>query len=136
MPIPHQQVIENFVQKGDGGRGTNVVAKEKDGALYSTPPHPWEVRGNGIPLAVRLEDGGFLANGARLNWPSNRHQTLLLRALEESKVPFGVVPLDSVTAAWTDGKIRDWNQAPFSLKDLRKEVEIVVPSVGERWLEV
>jgi hypothetical protein len=136
MPIPHWKVIENFVKKGDGGRGTNVVAKEEDGAVYSTYNHSWADRGIGIPLAVRLEDGGFLANGARLSWPSDWHQTLVLRTLEESKVPFGVVPLDSVTAAWTDGKIRNWNQAPFSLKDLRKEVEIVVPSVGERWREV
>ena len=132
----HQQVIENFVKEGSAGRGKYVVARERDQAVFSNYHSRWVNRPNDIPLAVRLTDDGFLANGASLDWPSSRHQRLVLRTLESSKSPFGVVPFDSITAAWTDGEVRDWNQAPFSIKDLRKEVEIVVPSTGEQWREV
>ena len=139
MPTPHGTVIERFVREGHGGRGTYVMADEKQEAVFSTYPavqRSWRAPQKPIPLAVSLEDGGFLANGAGLTWPSNRHQTLVLRTLERSQKPFGVVPFDSVTAAWTDGKERDWNNAPFGLADLRKEVEIVVPSTGEKWKRV
>src|SRR5687768_5589533 len=111
--MQHQQVIENFVKEGRGGRGANVVASEKDDALYSSygalePYHPK------TPLAVRLADDSFLANGERFDWPvSRRHQSLVLRTLEAQKSIFGVVPFDSIAAAWTDGKVRDWRQAPF-----------------------
>jgi hypothetical protein len=133
----HQQVIDSFIKEGKGGRGTFVVAKEQDGAVYSDYHRRWEQRSySEVPLAVRLADGGFLANGTSLDWPRNNHQTLVLQALEQSQRPFGVVPFDSITAAWTDGKVRDWRQAPFKLHDLRKEVEIVNPSQGEEWRDV
>jgi hypothetical protein len=133
----HNQVIEQFITQGRGGRGKYVVAREKDGAVYSDYRRRWEFRPvRETPLAVRLEGGGFLANGARLDWPRNNHQGLTLRALERSQSPFGVVPFDSVTAAWTDGKVRDWDQAPFTLRDLRREIEVVIPSRGEQWREV
>lgn len=133
----HQQVIDNFITEGQGGRGSYVVAKERDGAVYSDYHRRWEQRwGSEVPLAVRLADGGFLANGTSLDWPRSNHQALVLRALEQSQRPFGVVPFDSITAAWTDGKVRDWRLAPFKLRDLRKEVEIVAPSQGEQWRDV
>ncbi|PWU05362.1 MAG: hypothetical protein C5B51_14855 [Terriglobia bacterium] len=132
----HKQIIESFLQEGKGGNGTNVVAKEKDQAVYSRYRRPWDPSRHEVPLAVRLKDGGFLANGASLDWPRRQHQELVLRALEGAKDPFGVVPFDSITAAWTDGEIRDWNRAPFTLKDLRREVSVVVPSTGEEWREV
>src|SRR5437867_1231862 len=135
--LQHQQVVEHFIE-GRGGRGTYMMADERDGAVFSAYRPRWRSSNPNakIPLAIHLEDGGILTNGARLNWPSSRHQTLVLQTLEQSQKPFGVVPFDSITAAWTDGKIRDWKQAPFTLRDLRKEVSIVVPSVGERWYEV
>ena len=77
-----------------------------------------------------------MANGDTMNWPRDRHQNLVLRALEGAKDPFGVVPFDSITAAWTDGKIRNWSQAPFTVKDLRHEAGVVIPSTGEEWREV
>jgi hypothetical protein len=129
--MKHQHLIENFVQKGAGGRGANIVAKEKDGVMYTTYQPQWP-----IPLAIRLENAGFLANGVRLDRPGNRHHQLVLRTLERAGVPFGVVPFDSITAAWTHGEIHNWYRAPSILKDLRKEVEIVVSSVGERWRNV
>ena len=132
----HQQIIESFLQEGRGGKGTYVVAKANDQAVYSTYRPRWETRQSALPLAVRLEDGGFLANGGGMTWPISRHQDLVLRALEGAKAPFGVVPFDSIAAAWTDGKIRDWSQAPFTLKDLRRETAVVVPSTGEEWREV
>jgi hypothetical protein len=132
----HQHIIESFLQEGRGGQGTNVIAKETDQAVYSTYRPRWETRPGAVPLAVRLEDGGFLANGGAMAWPVNRHQGLVLRALEGAQAPFGVVPFDSIAAAWTDGKVRDWSQAPFTLKDLRRETAVVVPSAGEEWREV
>ena len=113
------------------------MASDRDEALYSTYRRHWRAPYNtNVPLAVHLDDDGFLANGAGLRGPSSQHQMLVLETLEHSQKPFGVVPFDSVTAAWTDGKVRDWDQRPFTLKDLRKEVEIVVPSTGEKWKEV
>jgi hypothetical protein len=135
MPQAHDNVIEGFVREGRGGKGANVIAHERDRALYSTySDRPWVKQR--VPLAVRLDDGGFLANGDAMNWPRNRHQTTVLRTLEGAQAAFGVVPFDSITAAWTNGRIRDWDRAPFSLRDLRKEVEVVVPSAGEKWKEV
>lgn len=140
--MTHQQVIETFVKEGKGGLGTYVRASEE--LLYSRIPRtysPWG-RWDGrredqtTPLAVRLEDGGILANGARLGWPMSNHQNQLLRTLPQSPSPTGVVPFHSIVAAWTDGKVRDWNEAPIPLNDLQKEVGIVVPSTGERWRTV
>jgi len=89
-----------------------------------------------VPLAVRLDDGGLLVNGAGLSWPISRHQRKTLRAVEASKSRFGVVPYHSIVAAWTDGEKDDWDQAPIPTRDLQKEVSIIVPSEGERWKEV
>ena len=127
----HKAVVERFVSEGRGGRGAYVAADEKQGAVFSTYSH-WD-ENSPIPLAVQLESSGFLANGASVRYPSSVHQRIVLRTLEQSQKPFGVVPFDSVTAAWTDGKVRQWHQAPFRLSDLRKEVEIVIPSTGEKW---
>ena len=43
---------------------------------------------------------------------------------------------DSVAAAWTGGKTREWDQAPIPIADLKQQVEIVVPSENEGWREV
>jgi len=89
-----------------------------------------------LPPAVRLSDDSLLVNGAGLSWPIRRHQRKTLRAAEASKRRFGVVPFHSIVAAWTDGKVDDWGQAPIPTRDLQKEVSIVVPSEGERWKDV
>jgi len=134
----HQQVIENFIKEGKGGRGTNM--KATDDMLSSRVPSrqfAWRTReGMEAPLAVRLEDGGLLANGAALSWPMRRHQRQVLRSLEDAHASFGVVPFHSIVAAWTDGEKDDWDQAPIAISDLQKEVGIVVPSKGERWSQV
>lgn len=88
------------------------------------------------PLAVRLEDGSLLANGARLSWNMSAHQRNVLQSLEHAHARFGVVPFHSIVAAWTDGEKDDWEQAPIPIHDLQKEVAIVVPSQGERWEKV
>ncbi len=85
------------------------------------------------PLAVRLQDGGLLANGAALSWPMSRHQRYVLRSLQDAHASFGMVPFHSIVAAWTDGVNDDWDRAPIAISDLQKEVGIVVPSQGERW---
>lgn len=137
MAIAHKAVIERFISEGRGGRGAYVTADEKQEAVFSTYSHGWSPSGQiPTPLAVNLADGGFLANGGSLRWPSSKHQRIVLQTLEQSRKPFGVVPFDSVTAAWTDGKVRAWGQAPFKLADLRKEIEIVIPSTGEKWKDV
>jgi hypothetical protein len=136
--MTHQQVIENFIKEGKGGRGTNM--KATDDMLSSRVPSrqfAWRTReGMEAPLAVRLEDGGLLANGAALRWPMQRHQRQVLRSLEDAHASFGVVPFHSIVAAWTDGEKDDWDQAPIAISDLQKEVGIVVPSEGERWTQV
>jgi hypothetical protein len=141
--MQHTQVIDNFINRGSGGRGTYV--KADDSVLSSQFPQnyrPWgrwgwhPLDGRSYPLAVRLNDGNVLVNGARLDWPAAGHQTEVLRALQDSPRRFGVVPYHSLTAAWTDGEIRDWNQKPIPFRDLQREVGIVVPSAGERWQEV
>lgn len=136
--MTHQQVIENFIKEGKGGRGTNV--KATDDMLSSRVPSrqfTWQTRERmEAPLAVRLEDGGLLANGAALSWPMSRHQRYVLRSLEDAHASFGVVPFHSIVAAWTDGEKNDWDRAPIPTRDLQKQVSIVVPSQGERWKEV
>ena len=136
--MTHQQVIENFIKEGKGGRGTNM--KATDDMLSSRVPSrqfAWRTReGMEAPLAVRLEDSGLLANGAALSWPMRRHQRQVLRSLEDTHASFGVVPFHSIVAAWTDGVNDDWDRAPIAISDLKKEVGIVVPSKGERWSTV
>jgi len=141
--MTHHDVIENFVTKGRGGLGTNVRADDKH--LYSKIPALYRPNGSMAyrvrdeamaPLAVRLEDGGLLVNGARLGWPMHRHQTQVLRAIERSSNPASVVPFHSIVAAWTDGEKDRWNASPIPIRDLRKEVAIAVPSTGERWRKV
>jgi len=140
--MQHQQVIENFINKGTGGRGTYVKADED--VLYSQfPSHyiPYGYHGSGLggqttPLAVRLGDDNLLVNGAGLPWPVAGYQTDILQSLERSHRPFGVVPFHSIVAAWTDGEVRDWDEAPIPTKTLQKEVSIAVPSGGEQWREV
>jgi len=141
--MKHQQVIENFVTKGQGGLGTYVRANDE--VLYSRIPErymPYGRRSWGAPsgvttpLAVRLEGGGLLVNGARLNWPMANHQRELLGSISHSPSPTSVVPYHSIVAAWTDGKKQSWDESPIPIRDLRKEVGIVVPSTGERWREV
>jgi hypothetical protein len=85
---------------------------------------------------VRLDDGSILANGARLGFPMQQHQWTLLHTLEEAKAPFAVVPFHSIVAAFTDGKVRDWDVKPVPIPDLKREVSVVVPSTGEDWRAV
>ena len=138
--MQHKQVIENFINRGTEGSGTYVKADKgmlvsKIPALYS--PRGWREReGRETPLAARLEDESLLVNGARLHWPDGGHQRSVLTALHDSPVRFGVIPFHSIAAAWTNGEVRDWDQAPIPTGKLRKEVSIVVPSTGERWQEV
>ncbi len=140
----HEHVIGNFVTEGKGGKGTYV--KATDDLLYSRIPkvyrpfgqEPWgeTAAGQEAPLAVRLEDGSLLANGARLLHPMDSHQWDVLKTLERSHSRFGVVPFHSVAAAWTDGAVNDWKRAHISISDLKDEVAIVVPSSGEDWRKV
>jgi hypothetical protein len=140
----HTEVIENFLTKGEGGTGTYV--KATDDLLYSRIPsgyrpfgrEPWGETGAGheAPLAVRLEDGSLLANGARLLHPMDNHQWSVLKALEETHSRFGVVPFHSVAAAWTDGEYDDWDNSGLVPEDIKAEVAVVVPSQGEDWREV
>ena len=141
--MQHQQVIEDFVKEGKGGRGTLV--KASDDLLYTQVPQIYrpygmwgwsDVAGRRAPLGVRLSDGSILANGARLDAPMSNHQWNLLRTLEATSSRFGVVPFHSIVAAWTGGKVRDWDRAPVPIPDLKREVAIVVPSAGEEWREV
>src|SRR6266700_2377346 len=132
----HKQVIKNFVREGKAGKGTYV--KATDDLLYSRVPAVYRpfgqdrgvetAAGQEAPLAVRLEDGSLLANGARLPEPMDNHQWDVLKALEQNHSQFGVVPFHSVAAAWTDGAI--------DISDLQKEVAIIVPSGGEHWRQV
>ena len=140
--MQHQQVIHNFVNQQQGGRGTYV--KAEDDVLYSQFPEnyrPWgmwggSVEGRSYPLAVRLGDGNLLVNGARLDWPVAGHQTEVLQTLGTAQSKFGVVPFHSIVAAWTGGEVREWNRKPIPFRDLKREVGIVVPSTSERWREV
>lgn len=115
--------------------------KATDDVLYSKIPldyrpyghRRWGSSGQTAQLAVRLKDGSILTNGARFNDPIDMHQRQIIRALEHSQHRFGVVPFHSITAAWTDGKIDDWSNAPFGISDLQNEVSVVVSSGGEQW---
>lgn len=141
--MQHQQVIENFVKNGQGGRGTYLKADED--VLYAKFPENYfpygrydsSNSGQTTPLAVQLGGDNLLVNGAGFWGPVRDYQTSVLRNLQFIKrKKFGVVPFSSVVAAWTDGEVRDWDQAPIPTKDLQKEVAIVVPSAGEQWREV
>ena len=140
--MQHQQVIENFVTNGEGGRGTYLKADEdvlysKFSAAYRPyGRYSWGNKDETTPLAVRLGDKSLLVNGAGFWGPVGGYQSDILRTLQDSPRKFGVIPFHSVVAAWTDGEVRDWNQAPIPTKDLQKEVGIVVPSGGEQWREV
>src|SRR5437016_9053991 len=130
----HTQVIEKFLREGKGATGTYV--KATDDLLYSRIPavyrpfgqEPWgeTAAGQKAPLAVRLEDGSLLANGARLLEPMDNHQWDVLKTLEQNHGRFGVVPFHSVAAAWTDGAVDDWDRAYIPISNFRKEVSIVV----------
>lgn len=138
--MQHKQVIENFINQGTGGSGTYVKADK--GMLISKVPELYGSSGwrrreaRETPLAARLDNDSLLVNGARLNWPDAGHQRSVLTALRDSPIPFGVIPFHSIAAAWTNGEVRDWGRAPIPIRQLRKEVGIVVPSSGERWREV
>ena len=140
----HSSVIENFIRQGKGGNGTYV--KATDDVLLSKIPYPYHpyghrtwgrnAAGQTAQLAVRLKDGSILTNGARFDEPIAWHQRQIISALEGSPSRFSVVPFHSITAAWTDGKVDDWSNAPFGISDLQREVSVVVPSGGEDWKTV
>jgi hypothetical protein len=132
----HAAVIENFVKEGSYGKGNSVIADARNHAVYSVYRNGGPNRPDKVPLAVELQSGAFLANGAGLWWPLRNYQNKILQVMEESLVSFGVVPFDSITAAMTNGKVRDWRYAPFKLGELRREVDIAIPSQGEKWKEV
>lgn len=137
----HSSVIENFIREGKGGTGTYVRAT--DDVLRSKIPLRYRPYGHGTwrdtaegqtaELAVRLKDGSILTNGARFETPIDMHQEELISALERSQRRFAVVPFHSIAAAWTDGVVDDWSNAPFDISDLQEEVSVVVPSGGEEW---
>ncbi|MBZ5565093.1 MAG: hypothetical protein LAP13_22060 [Acidobacteriia bacterium] len=141
--MQHQQVIDNFINKGTAGRGTYVKGDED--VLYAKFPQeyrPWgswgydHLDGQTFPLAVRLEGGKLLVNGARLEHPASWYQENVLQFLENAESKFAVVPFHSIVAALTNGEVREWNRKPIPAKDLQREVAIVVPSGGERWRTV
>ena len=107
----------------------------KDGVLFSRYRNFRRERPL-FPLAARLTDGRLLVNGNRVFWPEARYQTDLLRQVEGSGPEFGVVPFDSITAAWTGASVRSWDKAPFSVDTVRRRVRITVPSQGEQWRTV
>src|SRR4051812_7145055 len=137
--MTHQQVIERFIN-GAGARGTNIHAK--DGRLYSRIPdrfNRWGSRTSGdgpTTLAVRLQDGGILVNGAQMNWPIAGHQTNVLHTLDQADARFSVIPFHSIVAALTDGKQQTWSEGLIPIEQVQKEVRVVVPSEGEHWKEV
>lgn len=140
--MQHQQVIENFINKQTEGRGTYLKADAD--TLHAEFPENYrpygqynsQHAGSHSLLAVRLEDGGLLVNGAGLPWWMGGYQMQVIQALEQSQNRFSVIPFHSVAAAYTDGKVREWDQAPIPIADLKQKVEIVVPSGGEEWREV
>jgi hypothetical protein len=137
----HSSVIENFIREGKGSKGTYLratddVLQTKIPEIYRPYGHDtWgrNAAGQTAELAVRLKDGSILTNGARFETPIDMHQQELISALERSQRRFSVVPFHSITAAWTDGKVDDWSDAPFEISDLQKEVSVVIPSGGEEW---
>ena len=129
----HQQVIEDFVRKDKARAGKNVFAK--DGVLFSRYGNLRRERPF-LPLISGLAGGRLLVNGNRLAWPEARYQEDILRQVEHSGREFGVVPFNSITAAWTGAKVRSWDEAPFSIRDIQKQVSLAVPSQGEKWRTV
>ncbi|MGD0499067.1 MAG: hypothetical protein ABSC23_11585 [Bryobacteraceae bacterium] len=129
----HHEVIEDFVKADKSRAGTSIFAR--DGVLFSRYRG---YRGGrpALPLAVRLENGRLLVNGNSLFWPEVRYQSGLLREVQSSGRDFGVVPFNSITAAWTGGKVRSWDEAPLSVSDIRDKVSLTVPSQGEKWRTV
>jgi hypothetical protein len=140
--MKHEHVIENFINKQTEGRGTYLKA-DADTLHARFPenyrPYGWynsQLAGTNTLLAVRLEDGGLLVNGAGLPWWMGGYQMQVIRALEQSRNRFSVIPFHSVVAAWTGGATREWDQAPIPIADLKQKVGIVVPSGREQWREV
>jgi len=113
--------------------GTNLFAK--GGVLFSRYRNRGRER-SPFPLLVRLQDGRLLVNGNRVFWPEANYQSGILREVEHSGREFGVVPFDSITAAWTGAEVRSWDKAPFSEDAIRREVSLAVPSQGEKWRTV
>src|SRR5712691_10155617 len=117
--MTHQQVIENFIKEGKGGRGTNL--KATDDMLSSRIParqFPWRtLERMEAPLAVRLHCGGLLAIGASLSWPMSRHQRYVLRSLQDAHASFGGVPHLLMHCAGTDGVNDEWERAPIAISD-------------------
>jgi hypothetical protein len=140
--MQHQQVIENFINQQTEGRGTYLKADADTlRAEFSENYRPYgryysQHAGSHTLLAVRLEDGGLLVNGAGLPWWTGGYQMQVIRALEQSRNRFSVIPFHSVVAAWTGGQVREWDTAPIPIRDLKQKVEIVVPSTGEQWRKV
>ena len=139
--MQHKQVIENFINKQTGGRGTFIKADPITlNAQFPQNYRPYgqysQHAGSHALLAVRLEDGSLLVNGARLPWGLQGYQMEIVKASEQSRNRFGVIPFHSVAAAWTGGEVREWDQAQIPVADLRHQVEIAVPSTGEQWREV
>ena len=117
-------------------RATDDVLSSKIPQRYRPYGHrTWgrSAEGQTAELAVRLKDGSILTNGARFDTPIDMHQQELINTLETTHRRFGVVPFHSITAAWTDGEVDDWSNAPFGISDLQREVSVVVPSGGEEW---
>ena len=130
----HEQVIRDFVHHGKKATGRNVIATPF--GLFS---RYWQHAGPAaplLPLAVRPQSGGILVNGNLQRWPNNAFQDGLLKEAEAGREPFATVPFDSITAALTKGQVNDWVRAPFTFAEVRREVEIVIPSRGETWREV
>lgn len=141
--MQHQQVIDSFIKQGSEGRGAivkadaNLLSAEFPERYAPWGRRDWNIGGRKIPLAVRLKDDTILVNGAGLPWPASGYQTQVLNTLrDEGAGKFGVVPFDSVVAAWTDGEVRDWNQKPIPIREIRSRVAIAVPSGGERYRTV
>jgi hypothetical protein len=131
----HQEVIRDFVHRhGSKATGHSVVSNPL--GLYSRrgfaagPTEPLR------PLAIRPSSGGIVVNGEQFDWQTRKYQEALLREAAAGPESFAVVPFDSLTAALTDGKVSDWSRAPFTVEQLRKDVQVVVPSAGETWREV
>jgi hypothetical protein len=135
MPTSHQEVLRSFVEQGRSLRGARVFADADEGAVYS--------HGHHFPLVVRLRDG-FVVNGRHVSVSTTRHQNGALRALDEARAPYAVIPFDALGAALFGGADRSpwsqpWHHASPSreaVDEIRKHVSIAVPTNGERWRQV
>lgn len=141
--MQHQQVIDSFINQSGEGRG--AILKSRDHMLSAEFPNryapygnfDWSLSGRTIPIAVRLGDDTILVNGSGLRGRASDYQADIIGALQGRQAgKFGVVPFDSVLAAWSGGELRDWQAAPISSETLRKDVSIIVPSGGERFRTV